>query len=195
MIRIDPEWEIAELGNIATKIEYWIGKSAQENWELRYVRITDIDDSYRLTDSQKKYLPLTNETKEYLLKKWDVLIARTWATFWKCLYFDSDEPAAFAGYLIRIIFDPKLNSKFFSYFAQSENYWNQANCLVTWGGQPQFNANAIKQIKIPLPPFEIQQVIVDRIEEEQSLVDANRRLIEIYEGKIRERMDEVWGVK
>ena len=49
--------------------------------------------------------------------------------------------------------------------------------------------------KIPLPSLEIQQSIVERIEEEQRLVDANRKLIEIYEGKIREKMDEVWGVE
>ena len=55
------------------------------------------------------------------------------------------------------------------------------------------NTDQIRKFRIPLPPLEIQQSIVDRIEEEQRLVDGTRRLIEIYEGKIRERMDEVWG--
>ena len=39
----------------------------------------------------------------------------------------------------------------FKFFAQSKYYWNQAYNLVTGVAQPQFNGNAIKQIKIPLP--------------------------------------------
>lgn len=35
--------------------------------------------------------------------------------------------------------------------------------------------------------------IVARIEEEQKLVDANKKLIELFEGKIKEKIAEVWG--
>jgi type I restriction enzyme M protein len=35
--------------------------------------------------------------------------------------------------------------------------------------------------------------IVARIEEKQKLVDANKKLIEIFEGKIKEKIAEVWG--
>ena len=35
--------------------------------------------------------------------------------------------------------------------------------------------------------------IVSRIEEEQQVVDANKKLIELYQGKIKEKIDEVWG--
>jgi type I restriction enzyme M protein len=44
----------------------------------------------------------------------------------------------------------------------------------------------------PLPPLDIQKQIVARIEEEQKLVDANKKLIELYQGKIKEKIDEVW---
>jgi type I restriction enzyme M protein len=36
-------------------------------------------------------------------------------------------------------------------------------------------------------------VFVTRIEKEQQLVRANRRLIELFEAKIRDRINEVWG--
>jgi type I restriction enzyme M protein len=48
-------------------------------------------------------------------------------------------------------------------------------------------------IIFPLPPLDIQKQIVSRIEEEQQLVDANKKLIELYQGKIKEKIDEVWG--
>jgi hypothetical protein len=48
-------------------------------------------------------------------------------------------------------------------------------------------------VPIPLPPLKIQKQIVAQIEEEQKLVEANRKLIEIFEEKIKAKIAEVWG--
>jgi len=40
---------------------------------------------------------------------------------------------------------------------------------------------------------DVQKEIVARIEEEQALVASNKRLIEIFEGKIQSRIGEVWN--
>jgi type I restriction enzyme M protein len=53
----------------------------------------------------------------------------------------------------------------------------------------------LKILKVPIPPIEEQQTIVKAIEEEMQLVNANKRLIEIFEQKIKTKIDEVWGVK
>jgi restriction endonuclease S subunit len=50
----------------------------------------------------------------------------------------------------------------------------------------------LKVIEIPLPPLSIQQSIVKRIEEEQELVNGNKELIRIYEGKIKEEIGKLW---
>ena len=55
------------------------------------------------------------------------------------------------------------------------------------------NLSFVREQKIPLPPLETQQVIVAEIEAEQSLVAANRELIERFEGKIRAAIGRVWG--
>jgi len=44
-----------------------------------------------------------------------------------------------------------------------------------------------------IPPLHIQKEIVARIEEEQKLVDANKKLIELFEEKIKTKIAEVWG--
>jgi hypothetical protein len=31
------------------------------------------------------------------------------------------------------------------------------------------------------------------LEEEQQLVDASKKLIQIYQGKVKEKIDDVWG--
>ena len=64
---------------------------------------------------------------------------------------------------------------------------------MTGGGQPQFNGNALKQIKFPLPPLATQQAIVAEIEAEQALVAANRELIARFEKKIQAALARVWG--
>jgi restriction endonuclease S subunit len=55
------------------------------------------------------------------------------------------------------------------------------------------NIPILKSIKISLPPLHVQKEIVARIEEEQKLVDANKKLIELFEGKIKTKIAEVWG--
>jgi len=48
-------------------------------------------------------------------------------------------------------------------------------------------------LQIPLPPLSIQQEIVAQIEAEQEMVNANKKLIKIYEQKIKDKIGEVWG--
>jgi restriction endonuclease S subunit len=78
-------------------------------------------------------------------------------------------------------------------FSQSSNYRKQKNELVQGGGQPQFNANAIKHIKVPLPSLEIQEKIVFKIVKEQKAINSNKELITIFENKIKDKIEDVWG--
>ena len=55
------------------------------------------------------------------------------------------------------------------------------------------SVKTLKELKIPLPSIEVQHQIVARIEEEQQLVIANIKLMEIFEQKIKERIARVWG--
>ena len=48
-------------------------------------------------------------------------------------------------------------------------------------------------VKIPVPPIEIQQSIVERIESERQIIEGNKKLIEIYTQKIQDRINKIWG--
>ena len=61
------------------------------------------------------------------------------------------------------------------------------------GIQPNFGPYHLKQVKIPLPPGEIQNQIVAQIEQEQKRVQATQELVEIFEQKIKDKIAEVWG--
>ncbi len=51
----------------------------------------------------------------------------------------------------------------------------------------------LNDIEVPIPPSEIQIEIVNKLNNEQDLVNANKQLIEIFEQKIKERIAKVWG--
>jgi type I restriction enzyme M protein len=51
----------------------------------------------------------------------------------------------------------------------------------------------LKTLKIRVPNLEIQSQVVAKIEEEQAQVDGCKKLIEMYQQKIKERIDRVWG--
>ena len=61
-----------------------------------------------------------------------------------------------------------------------------------WIGQAGINMKSLSLFQIPLPPLEKQRKIATEIEAEQSLVDANRDLIERFEKKIRDVIGRVW---
>lgn len=194
-IGIKPEWEMVELGEVC-KPEYGFTETAKEKGNARFIRITDIGSDGKLKDTDAKYVDLTKEAKQSLVKQDDILVARTGATYGKTMIFDESYPAVFASFLIRLNFDKKkVYPKYYWAFAQSENYIQQAARLMTGGGQPQFNGNAIVKIQIPIPSLEEQQEIVKAIEEEMQLVESNKKLIEIFEQKIKNKINEVWGVK
>jgi type I restriction enzyme M protein len=192
-IPIHPDWPIVELGEIC-KPEYGFTESAAESGNARFIRITDITQDGKLRTEDPKFITLTDEARTSQLEKGDILVARTGATFGKTLLFEEDYLAVFASFLIRLCFQKdRLHPRYYWVFAQSDFYWIQAKALMTGGGQPQFNGNALKQIKIPLPPLATQQAIVAEIEAEQALVAANRELIERFEKKIQTAIGRVWG--
>jgi restriction endonuclease S subunit len=63
------------------------------------------------------------------------------------------------------------------------------------GGLQRVPPYFVNSTLIPYPSIEIQRQIVSQIEKEQSLVNANKELIEIFEQKIKDRIAKVWGEK
>ena len=186
------EVETVSLGEVAT-FEYGHTATAADEGDIRYVRITDINEFGRLRPNDAKFIKLDKEAKACLACKGDILVARIGATAGKTLLFDSNEPAVFASYLIRIRFDPqKVLPEFYWCFAQSKQYWQQRDQLVSGGGQPQFNANALKQLEIPLPPLEEQRRIVAEIEGYQKVIARLESEIAANLERIQTTIDAVW---
>ncbi|MBK7411726.1 MAG: N-6 DNA methylase [Ignavibacteria bacterium] len=67
------------------------------------------------------------------------------------------------------------------------------NQFAKVGGQPSISQTTVYERTISVAPIEIQQSIVSEIEAEQSLVNANKELIERMEKKIEGVLKRVWG--
>ncbi len=163
------EW--VELSEVAEFV-YGYTDKAKDEGDTRFIRITDINEQGYLKDSEKKYITLNEEAKKSLLKKGDLIMARTGATYGKTLYFDSDFPSVYASFLIKIIPNKRLLSKYYWHFTKTALYWDQANRLVTTGGQPQFNSPAVKKIRIPLPSIDEQQCVVKILDKLDKLINT-----------------------
>lgn len=151
------EWKT--LGEVA-EFNYGYTDKAQDIGDVRFIRITDIDDNGYLKSGDKKYISLTNNSHKYLVNYGDLLMARTGATYGKTLYINTEEPSVYASFLIKITPKGSLDSRYYWHFSKSDQYWNQVNNLVSKAGQPQFNANSLKKVKLPVPSLEIQRRIV-----------------------------------
>lgn len=184
-----------KLENIANFTYGYTGK-ALEMGDVRYIRITDISDNGNLLYNDKKYLNTDETNKKYILKKGDLVVARTGASYGKTLFFNDEFPGIYASFLIKIELNNNIVlNKYYWHFSKSLLYWNQANNLVSTAGQPQFNSNALKKIIIPIPPLQEQEFIVKTLDKFDKLIndisegipaeiEARRKQYEYYRNKL-----------
>lgn len=125
-----------------------------------------------------------------LLKPNSTLIALVGATIGKTAFlpFQATTNQNIAGLFPKDT--DKLAPKFLFYISQT--LYNQFIQLGS-GKFRMANLSFVRSLKVPLPSLEIQKQLVAQIEEEQKIVEANKKLIEIYEGKIKAKIAGVWG--
>jgi restriction endonuclease S subunit len=142
----------------------------------------------------EKYIDKSEDVQQYILSRGDLVVARTGATYGKCLYFENDTPSVYASYLIKLNLDnTKILNRFYWIFSQSSFYDSQKQKLVTGGGQPQFNANVMKEIMVPLPSLREQEMIIDDVNQQRNIIEGNKKIIKIYTQKIQDRINKIWG--
>jgi type I restriction enzyme M protein len=88
---------------------------------------------------------------------------------------------------------PLLDSRYLELYLGSSEFLSQAESMATGSSIKHFGPKHLKQMLIQLPPIEIQQSIVERIEGERKIIEGNKKLIEIYTQKIQDRINKIWG--
>ena len=173
---IPEDWEISKVKyEVSESLKYGASESGVDyNENLpRYIRITDIDSDGNLKDKGKLSLTET-QAKGYILKDETILFARSGGTVGKTFFYNSIYgKAAFAGYLISAVPNPKkMNPHWFYLYTKSNAYWDWANRVFTQATIQNIGADKYGEMYIPLPPIETQKRIADFLDSKCSKIDS-----------------------
>jgi len=197
-IKIDPNWEIVELGEVCEKIMDGTHFSPSNNDSGDYLYITAKNIKVSGIDlSNVTYVSKEDHEKIYLrcpVIKGDVLFIKDGATAGIATINSIENEFSLLSSVAVIRGKPELlMNSFLVHFINSDYGRKIMLSEVDGVAITRLTLEKIKRIRIPLPPLDIQKEIVTRIEEEQQQVDTNKKLIEIYQDKIKEKIEEVWG--
>ena len=204
-IKIDPEWEMVELGdeNYVKIIDWdrWTNYPKKEEftteWYCLFLNTSNVR-KWFFDFSNCDFITKERDEKlsKWKLSRWDAVLTTRW-TLWNTAYFENKIP--YDNIRINswmVILRPNKNNFSWDYlllFLNSQNFTTQIESFVSWSAQPQLPIRSLSQFKIPLPPIDIQQQIVTEIEKEQAMVESAKGLVDVFEGKVKERIGEVWG--
>jgi len=172
-IMIDPDWEMVELGDVIDTI------TPPKKLQTTEFMTTG---KYPIIDQSQNDIAGWSDDNEGVIDYHFPLVIFGDHT---CVVKYIEEPFIQGADGIKILVtDKKLIPKYLYFLLK-------ATPIVSDGYKRHFAK--LKETIISIPPLDIQKQILSRIEEEQQMVDANKRLVEIYQGKIKEKIDEVWG--
>ena len=101
------------------------------------------------------------------------------------------EPAYVASHLAGIICDEKKASSKYVYHLLCQV---DARSIAPDQAYPSLRLTEIGNIRIPLPPLEVQKEIVTEIGDYQESIGAHQRQIKILENRIQSKISGVWGI-
>ena len=179
-IVVDPEWPLRSLGDLAQNLDSRrvpIAKASRKEGPFPYYGasgVVDYVDDYIFDDD----ILLISEDGANLLSRSTPI---AFSVSGKCWVNNHAHVLKFESPEIQKLVEVYLNS------VSVEDF-------VTGSAQPKLNQQALNSIPVPVPhDIATQDRIVAEIEAEQSLVAANRELVERMEGKIRAAIGRVWG--
>ena len=170
---IPEHWEVKRLKYlIKEKLMYGANESAESDDESypRYIRITDIDEDGNLKpDTFRSLRPSVAEP--YLLKKGNILFARSGATAGKTYLFNEDIKACFAGYLIKAELQEYIIPNYLNYYTKSGIYENWKKGIFIQATIPNIGADKYANLQITLPPMNEQTIIVQHLNIETNKIE------------------------
>lgn len=156
-------------------------KTVNKVTDIRYIRITDINEDGSLND---EVVSANDFSEQYLLEEHDFLFARSGATVGKTFLYEKEfGKAIFAGYLIKFKLNEKITNPYYILaFTKSSAYkqWISDNMRVS--AQPNINSQQYAESPIPLPPLPEQEEIVNHINQIKAQIkDLRQQASELRE--------------
>ncbi|MBS1608845.1 MAG: restriction endonuclease subunit S [Bacteroidetes bacterium] len=167
-------WKWSTIGDVSKSVEYGSASKSKEQGKIPVLRMGNIQNG-RFEWDDLVYTDDDDEINKYLLKKNDVLFNRTNSAelVGKTAIYKGEQPAIFAGYLIRInIIEKLINADYLNYYLNTKAAKQYGNSVRSFGvNQSNINGTKLKTYPLPLPPLEEQNQIVQEIESRLSVTD------------------------
>jgi len=188
-------WETRLLRDICQNVQYGHTASAtDEPIGPKFLRITDIVPETIDWPSVPHCEIEPKKKDKYLLKKGDIVIARTGATTGYAKYIKAAPESIFASYVVRLQLIDGVDQRYVGYVIESDAYKDFIQ--TNWGGAAQPNANAqiLTSFHVPTPPLPTQRKIAAILSAYDDLIENDLRRIKILE-EMAQNLYREWFVK
>ncbi|MEK4126947.1 restriction endonuclease subunit S [Anoxybacillus sp. FSL W8-0382] len=136
-----------------------------------YIRLVQIRDF--ASDDYLTYIPYTNKLR--LIEEEDILIARYGASIGRIL---TGLSGAYNVALAKVVYPKEhIYRKYLYWLLQTEHFQGPLK-MISRSAQAGFNKNDLSNIKLPLPPYNEQKRIAEKVERLFAKIDEAKRLIE-----------------
>ncbi|MEI6703037.1 MAG: restriction endonuclease subunit S, partial [Deltaproteobacteria bacterium] len=191
-IPILPEWPLVEIGSLVTINNGYVLTELPEVGTVACVKVGDMNlpENQREIVTSSHWLP---ETDKPLLPIGSVIFPKRGAAIATNKKRITRIPCLIDNNCMGLIVRP--DSGLVTDYLYNFLLGFDLSTISNSAGIALINNGDISTVLIPLPPLNTQQQIVAEIEAEQSLVNANRELIERFEKKIQATLARVWGEK
>jgi len=193
-ISIKPEWEMVELGELCDIVR---GSSPRPQGDPKYyggsiprLMVADVTRDGMYVTPIIDNLTEEGAKKSRPMKKGEVVMAVSGNPgLPSILAIDACIHDGFVGYR-------NLSVKILPQFLYYVLFRNMVTNKAKSDGAVFLNltTDQIKEFSTPIPSLEEQTQIILGIEQEQKLVGANKQLIALFEQKIKDKINEVWGI-
>ena len=195
-IKINPQWETAKVGEVVdfiSGVTLSVGECLDEEG-LPLITIADVGEDGKIYTDEIRSVSTNKKVNK--LRKGDLLF--NWRNGSKNLVgktalFNLDGDYIFASFLLGLRPHSSIDSKFLWVLLNQYRIEGKYMQFMRQNVNGLFNRDELQEVIIPVPAIEIQKEIVSAIEEEMGIVKYNKRLVEIFEKKIQDKLSEVWG--
>uniref|UniRef100_A8GJ88 Restriction modification system DNA specificity domain n=1 Tax=Serratia proteamaculans (strain 568) TaxID=399741 RepID=A8GJ88_SERP5 len=172
-------WVDSDLKSFSDSFSYGLNASAVKfDGVNKYLRITDIDEKSRNFDYCQLTSPDADLSKSdnYLLKKGDILFARTGASVGKTyIYNEQDGKVYFAGFLIRASINHEASAQFIFQNTQTHEYARFVATTSQRSGQPGINAKEYGEYRLFSPTEPEQTQIGNYFQKLDTLINQHQQ--------------------
>ena len=203
-IRIDASWPTVNLGEAPIEIidgdrgvNYPKKEEFSESGHCLFLNTSNVrKDGFKFDELQ-----FVSRERDAALRKGKLIrndvVLTTRGTVGNVALYDYNVPFEHirinSGMLILRLDSVKIEPGFLYNLIQTGLIQKQFEQILSGCAQPQLPIRSLVELTIPIPPITDQRQIVAQLEAEKALVESNRKLIEIFEAKIKSKLGEVWG--